>query len=95
VFLHLQEQMTARLSTSREVIQHPGTKGAATELHWLNMLNDYLPKRYCTDSAFVVDCEGRLSDQIDIVLYDSTVFSLSIQPRGCKIHSRRERVRSI
>ena len=70
VFLRLQEQMIAGLSTNREVIQHPGTKGAATELHWLKMLNDYLPKRYQADSAVVLDSKGRISDQIDVVIYD-------------------------
>lgn len=70
VFLGLQDQMIASLSTNREVIKHAGTKGEATELHWLDMLNNYLPKRYRADKAFVLDCEGHLSDQIDVVVYD-------------------------
>lgn len=70
IFLGLQDQMVARLSTNREVIPHSGTKGDATELHWLEVLTDYLPKRYCADKAFVLDCEGRLSEQMDVVIYD-------------------------
>lgn len=70
IFLGLQDQMIASLSTNREVIKHASTKGEATELHWLDMLNNYLPKRYRTDKAFVLDCEGHLSDQIDVVIYD-------------------------
>jgi hypothetical protein len=62
--------MIASLSATREVVPHPGTKGAATELQWLTMLNNYLPERYFVDSAFVLDCDGKLSDQIDIVIYD-------------------------
>jgi hypothetical protein len=70
LFLHLQQQMIASLSTSRAVIPHPGTKGDAAELHWRVMLNKYLPERYRADKAFVVDCEGSLSEQIDVVIYD-------------------------
>jgi uncharacterized protein DUF6602 len=70
IFIGLQEQMISTLSTNREVIQHPGTKGEAGELQWLGMLNDYLPKRYCADKAFVLDCDGNISDQIDVVIYD-------------------------
>jgi hypothetical protein len=70
VFLGLQARMTASLSNYREVIQHPGTKGDAAELEWRTLLNQYLPKRYSADSAFVLDCEGNVSEQIDIVIYD-------------------------
>lgn len=70
LFMNLQQQMVAQLSTNREVITHPGTKGEATELQWLTMLNAYFPKRYCANKAFVVDCDGHLSEQIDVVVYD-------------------------
>lgn len=70
VFLGLQEEMISALATNRAAIAHPGTKGAATEARWLAMLGHYLPRRYCATSAFVVDVEGRISDQIDIVIYD-------------------------
>jgi hypothetical protein len=70
IFLGLQQEMIASLSSSREVIPHPGAKGTASELHWLTMLNNYLPERYFVDQAFVLDSDGNLSDQIDIVIYD-------------------------
>jgi hypothetical protein len=70
LFLNLQQQMVAQLWTDREVISHPGTMGDAAELHWLTMLNAYFPKRYCANKAFVVDCYGQLSEQIDVVVYD-------------------------
>jgi hypothetical protein len=34
------------------------------------MLETHLPKRYCVNKAFVVDAEGGLSQEIDIVIYD-------------------------
>src|SRR6266851_3770262 len=70
VFIGLQAQMIASLSNYREIIQHPGTMGDAAELEWRKMLNQYLPRRYSADTAFVLDCEGNISEQIDIVIYD-------------------------
>lgn len=70
VFLGLQEQMAASLTATRQVVQHPGAKGEAAELHWLTTLNNHLPIRYRADKAFVLDCDGKISDQIDVVIYD-------------------------
>ncbi len=70
LFLGLQKQMIAKLSTTRENISHPGTKGDAAELSWIEMLNSYLPKRYQVAKAFVLDVSGQLSEQIDIVIFD-------------------------
>jgi hypothetical protein len=70
IFLKLQEQMITKLSADREIISHPGTKGDASELNWLDMLKTYIPTRYKVDKAFVLDSDGTISDQIDIVVYD-------------------------
>ncbi len=70
IFHSLQTQMIAVLSTDRENILHPGTKGDATELAWKEMLDKYLPIRYKVEKAFVLDSHGHLSDQIDIVIFD-------------------------
>lgn len=70
LFLGLQKQMVAELSTNRENIIHPGTKGDASELSWLKVLQHYLPKRYQIKKAFVLDSRGQLSEQIDIVIFD-------------------------
>lgn len=69
-FLEFQEGMTHSLNISRKHIQHPGSKGDATETEWITWLSKYLPKRYQVDKAFVVDCNGDISEQIDIVIYD-------------------------
>jgi hypothetical protein len=70
LFLDLQAQMIATLTTNRKAITHPSTKGDAAEVHWLKMLEDYLPARYWATKAFVLDSNGDLSQQIDIVIYD-------------------------
>ena len=68
--MNLQKQMIAKLSANREILLHPGTKGDSTELNWMKMLAVYLPKRYKVDKAFVLDSNGDLSEQIDLVIYD-------------------------
>lgn len=70
LFYSLQNQMVAKLSTNREHIQHPGIKGDSSELNWIKWLDAYLPRRYSVDKAFIIDCYGNTSDQIDIVIYD-------------------------
>lgn len=70
LFYDLQNQMIAKHCTNRRGIPHPGTKGDTSELNWIQWLKDYLPKRYCVDPAFIIDCTGDVSDQIDLVIYD-------------------------
>lgn len=70
IFLGLQTQMIAKLATARKSIPHPGTKGDVSESSWLQMLDTYLPKRYAVEKAIVLDCDGALSDALDIVVFD-------------------------
>lgn len=70
LFRGLQEQMKYSLAINREFIQHPGSKGDSLENTWIEWLRNYLPSRYSVDKAFVIDSDGQLSDQIDIVIYD-------------------------
>lgn len=65
-----QQQLESDLGFGRTVASHPGTLGDATELDWLGMLTDFLPRRYGVQKAFVVDVHGLLSDQLDIVVHD-------------------------
>ena len=44
----LHEDIQQRLATVRKTIQHPGSKGDASENVWIAMLDLYLPKRYQT-----------------------------------------------
>lgn len=71
LFAGLQNQMTAQLSTDREFITHPGSKGDALENTWIDWLRTYLPNRYSIEKAIVIDSDGNTSDQIDIVIYDN------------------------
>ena len=71
LFEGLQGQMQAQLSTNRDFITHPGSKGDALENAWIEWLRTYLPNRYSVDKAIVIDCEGNTSQQMDIVIYDN------------------------
>jgi hypothetical protein len=70
IFLGLQTEMAAALETAKKNILHAPTIGAATELRWLKMFQAYLPERYKADQAFVLDSQGRCSEQLDIVIFD-------------------------
>lgn len=70
LFAGLQNQMVAQLNTNREFILHSGSKGDSLENVWIEWLRKYLPNRYCVDKAIVIDCEGFLSHQLDLVIYD-------------------------
>ena len=70
IFLGLQKQMSSKLSLNKKILTHPVAKGDASELEWVDMLNSYLPRRYQVDKAFVMDHEGAVSEQIDIVIFD-------------------------
>lgn len=71
LFASMQHQMSAQLSTNRDNITHSGSKGDALENAWIEWLRKYLPSRYSVDKAIVIDFEGNISHQIDLVIYDN------------------------
>ena len=71
LFHGLQEQMLTSLNVNRMFIGHPGSKGDATEQHWIEFLRAYLPERYKVDKAIVIDSTGNISEQMDVVIYDA------------------------
>jgi hypothetical protein len=70
VFLGLQTEMIAKLRNTRANVKHPTAKGNVTESSWRRLLENYLPKRYAVESAFVIDSKGNISEQIDLVIFD-------------------------
>lgn len=66
----LHDDIHQRLETCRKSFAHPGTKGDASEQVWLELFQQYLPKRYEAQTAHIVDSAGEFSDQIDVVIYD-------------------------
>ncbi len=70
LFGGLQKQMVQHLRTARENVPHPTSQGEAAEAGWTSLLSKYLPVRYQVRKAFVLDSWGRLSEQIDLVIFD-------------------------
>ncbi|HJJ15399.1 MAG TPA: hypothetical protein OIM60_03130 [Clostridiaceae bacterium] len=68
----LAKQTTLRgvLGESRE-IQHPLGNGDNSEGGWKAFLKQILPQKYGIDNGYVIDYEGNVSDQIDIIIYDN------------------------
>jgi hypothetical protein len=68
-FSDLQNEMNQCLIADGNV-EHPVAKGTLTEDRWVNFLKTYIPERYKADKAFVIDSDGNISEEIDIVIYD-------------------------
>ena len=84
LFYGMQGQMRSQLSTNREFIHHPGSKGDALENAWIEWLQNYLPNRYSVDKAIVIDYQGNTSDQIDVVIYDNWFTPFIFNQNGFK-----------
>lgn len=75
----LHKDIENKLSIVRDSIAHPGAKGDGSEAVWLELLNTYLPKRYQAAKAFVVDSNGKFSEQIDVLVFDRQYSPLVFQ----------------
>ena len=80
----LQKQMEAKLTLSRSMLTHPTAVGDVSELEWVRLLADYLPRRYCVEKGFVVDHKGNVSDQIDLLVYDKQYTPFIFHLNGVK-----------
>lgn len=66
----LHDDIQQKLDIVRKTLDHPVSKGNASETVWLELLQTYLPKRYQAATAHVVDSLGVFSQQIDVVVFD-------------------------
>lgn len=66
----LHDDIERSLQISRDALGHPTVKGDASAAAWLKLLDTYLPRRYCAQTAHVVDSNGDFSEQIDVAIYD-------------------------
>jgi len=70
VFTSIHELFLLELQSHKITYTHDGMMGNATEEVWIKLFRKYLPKRYAVDSAKIVDSNGHVSDQIDVVIFD-------------------------
>lgn len=70
IFANRQEELRVRLARARS-LPHPTSAGDEGEEGWGEVLHDFLPRRYdVARHRFVIDAEGRVSQQQDIVISD-------------------------
>jgi len=93
VFRRVQHEMLAQLAVGR-LFEHASAAGTATEHHWIELFNRYLPKRYRTTSAFVIDSNGRRSRQVDIAIFDN-LYSPLLFPHSSGTHIPAESVYAV
>jgi hypothetical protein len=53
------------------VIPHNASKGHEAEEIIRRFLNDHLPKRFVAGCGFIIDAQGAVSNQADVVVYDA------------------------
>lgn len=82
-FFKRQEKLRNDLGLG-DIAAHAGTKGDDTELNWLHMLDELLPRRYGVAKAFVVDSQSARSEQIDVVIHDRHFSPLLFEVGGAK-----------
>jgi hypothetical protein len=78
----LHEDIERRLAAARALMGHPVSKGDASESIWLDLLSEYLPRRYQVAKAFVVDSNGEFSDQIDLIVFDRQYSPFILKSEG-------------
>lgn len=65
------KELRASFEYQKDTSTHAGTQGQAVEDILIDFLNQRLPKRFCSSSGFVVDYQGSISKQCDVVIYDA------------------------
>jgi len=84
LFMDMQETMKSKLKTLRKNIKHEPTKGEGSETVWIKFFEKYLPKRYSVAKATIIDSNGKTSDAIDVVIYDSQYTPFIFNDDGVK-----------
>lgn len=52
-------------------LPHPTSQGDLSEGKWIEFLKSFLPDRYSVSKGYVFDRQGTMSQQIDVIVYDS------------------------
>lgn len=68
-FASEQECLVPKLTSSNRIV-HAGDRGEVNEQHFIDFLRKYLPNRYTVEKAITLDCEGNVSQSIDVVVFD-------------------------
>ena len=61
----------AKIREDKEMVDLLILNGEHCEGAWIDFFRSFLPNKYAVDKGFVFDSQGNVSDQIDIIIYDS------------------------
>ncbi len=70
IFKNVEQEMLGAIGQAN-VIPHNPTKGSAIEEIFMNFLKTRLPRSLDVSSGIIVDSNGRVSKQIDVIIFDS------------------------
>ncbi|MEU3332659.1 DUF6602 domain-containing protein [Glutamicibacter creatinolyticus] len=70
-FLAKQNHLLAALEIVPDLTRHGTTIGDDSEANWVRVLREFLPARYGIAKGQVIDSQGGISDQIDVLIYDA------------------------
>ena len=70
-FLAKQNHLLAALEIVPDLTGHGTTIGDDSEANWARVLREFLPARYGIAKGQVIDSQGGISDQIDLLIYDA------------------------
>lgn len=85
IFQGIANKMLIDFDEIQEQIVHSGIRGGQREQTLRDFLAKYLPKRYSVGTGHVMDREGKMSSQCDIVVYDSFNCPLILVEEGYQI----------
>ncbi|WP_328993935.1 hypothetical protein OG394_06130 [Kribbella sp. NBC_01245] len=69
-FLQKQRQLLVALEIVPELTAHGTTIGDDSEANWVRVLREFLPARYGVAAGIVMDADGNMSEQMDVLIYD-------------------------
>lgn len=78
-FLHqyyggITRQLRSEVDFINSLFEHQGVKGEGNELALRELLTKFIPKRFGIGTGVVVDREGNISRQCDIIIYDTQLY---------------------
>jgi hypothetical protein len=70
-FKSIEARLKADLSEARASLSHALSKGAANEEAAKILLRSRLPRNLDISTGFLIDCDGNISKQLDIIIHDA------------------------
>jgi len=85
IFDEVAEQMRLDFEKARKAVKHPGLKGASFEETFRTFLREYLPRSLDVSTGELVDSQGSVSRQLDVIISDSTKTPIFYRSGGFRV----------